>query len=141
VNPKIELLLALAKTPAGILAARVKAKEHELEFPHNGCAAFLSSLLDDAGIDTGVILSAGVLAEALVGRGWERVLVGKQEPGDIGVTQDWNKNGVPDHIFLVVARLNADAMLIADNQAPALHERYASGKGKTPVEYFLRSPE
>jgi len=30
-------------------------------------------------------------------------------------------------------------MRIADNQAPRMHDRYASGRGKTPTEYFLRA--
>jgi hypothetical protein len=46
-----------------------------------------------------------------------------------------------DHIYLVVATLGSDEMMIADNQrtSDAPHSRFASGHGKTPTEYFLRA--
>jgi hypothetical protein len=46
------------------------------------------------------------------------------------------------HIFLVVQAIDADVMVIADNQAPGPHRRRASGDPKlnhSPVAYFLRA--
>jgi len=45
-----------------------------------------------------------------------------------------------DHVYVVLGDLNADEMVVADNQEPAPHFRFASGKGKSPTTYFLRAP-
>jgi hypothetical protein len=126
-------------------AATALAKAGERPFPHNACAATLSALLQLSGIDVPMTLGAGKLAHILGGqshsRGWKHINVGEQQPGDVGVTFD--EGGVPgaDHIYLVVQRINDDEMTIADNQAPTMHSRFASGHGKTRTEYFLRAPD
>jgi hypothetical protein len=73
-------------------------------------------------------------------RCWKRVAVGQQQNGDVGSTCGPTPDHGSDHIYLVLKVLNADEMVIADNQEPAPHFRYASGKGgKTPTKYFLRA--
>ncbi|MBV9076705.1 MAG: hypothetical protein JO048_04390, partial [Methylobacteriaceae bacterium] len=106
----------------------------------NACACTLSMFLRASGVDVEVEYGAGNLARILEKeRGWQRVPVGQQQPGDVGVTQDRLPPAGADHIYLVVARLDADRMLIADNQqASAPHPRWASGQ--TPTAYFLRAP-
>jgi hypothetical protein len=44
-------------------------------------------------------------------------------------------------IHLVVDTVGSNEMMIADNQrdTDAPHSRFASRKGKTPTEYFLRA--
>jgi hypothetical protein len=68
--------------------------------------------------------------------------VGNQQAGDVGVTYDLDHT-IPgaDHIYLVVRTNGPDEMQVADNQrmADLPHKRYASGRGKTPTEYFLRA--
>jgi hypothetical protein len=108
-------------------------------FPHNGCAANLSALLQLAGIDVPMILGSGKLAECIENRGWKRIKIGKQQPGDIGVTFDNCKPSGADHIYLVLDIIDKDKMIIADNQDNIPHSRYASGNGKTKTEYFLRA--
>jgi len=102
----------------------------------------LSALLRQAGIDVKMTPGAGNLASLVKARGWTKIAVGKQQPGDIGVTFD-NDPTPPgaDHIYLVIKTLGADEMMIADNQrkTDATHSRFASGKGKTPTEFFLRA--
>lgn len=103
---------------------------------HNACAATLSAFLNEAGISIRTTLGAGRLAQRLhEERGWPRVERGKQQAGDVGVA----KNDV--HIYLVVEAKGSDEMVIADNQAPQPHTRFASGKGKTSTAYFLRAPD
>lgn len=121
-----------------------------VEWPHNGCAANLSTLLRRAGIDVEATVGAGRLAHLLGGaigsRRWIHVPVGLQQPGDVGVTFDRGPPDGADHVYLVVARHDADLMTIADNQSPTLHRRRAGGGavpgegGKTPTDYFLRVP-
>jgi len=101
---------------------------------HNACAATLSEFLNSAGINVPITLGAGNLARRVASRGWQKIDVQQQQAGDIAVAE----NDV--HIFLVVEALDKDKMVIADNQAPSPHIRYASGSGgKTPVSYFLRA--
>lgn len=150
----IARLLEIAQSPDEYAdvqreAARLLA-ESGVTWPHSGCAANLSTLLRRAGIDVAATVGAGRLAHLLGGaigsRHWVHVPVGLQQPGDVGVTFD---NGPPDgadHVYLVVARHDADLMTIADNQSATLHKRRASGHavpgedGKTPTDYFLRAP-
>ena len=108
---------------------------------HNACAATLSEFLNAAGIDVPITLGAGRLARRIADRGWRRVRVGNQRAGDVGVTFDNTSPSGADHIYLVVQVLDPDKMMIGDNQAPRPHVRYASGRGRTPTEYFLRAPE
>ena len=108
---------------------------------HNACAATLSEFLIASGIGVPVTLGAGNLARRLKeDRQWTPVDVGKQQAGDVAVTKDLTAPAGADHIFLVVKRVDADEMVIADNQDPGPHQRFASGHHKTPVQYFLRAP-
>lgn len=142
---KIPRLIELGSSSEGISKARKIAGKALSEFPHNGCAAYLSALLRLAGItEVPETLGAGKLAHILRGpgpgtRGWDVVSVGKQRAGDVGVTFDLGGNPGADHIYLVVAVSGADKMTISDNQESVTHTRYASGKGKTRTEYFLRA--
>ena len=140
----IEKLIALGGSAKGIAQAQTKAKKAWPPFPHNGCAANLSALLQLAGIDVPMTLGAGKLAHILGGqinsRKWEHIAVGKQRAGDVAVTFDEGGNPGADHIYLVIQCIDKDEMIISDNQSTAPHHRYASGKGKTPTEYFLRAP-
>lgn len=110
-------------------------------FPRNACAATLSAFLQTAGIPVRTMLGAGRLAAQIErDRNWDRIRVGRQKPGDLGVTFDNTAPSGADHVYLVVDVHDADLMTIADNQAPRPHERYASGRGRTRTEYFLRAP-
>jgi hypothetical protein len=108
---------------------------------HNACAATLSAFLNESGISITTTLGAGRLAKRLSNeRGWDRVTVGSQQAGDVGVAA----NDV--HIYLVIEAKGSDEMIIADNQAPTPHTRFASGKPvngkrKTQTAYFLRAPD
>jgi hypothetical protein len=140
-NEKISTLIANASTASGIKRAQTRAKKAWPPFPHNGCAANLSALLQIAGMDVPMILGAGKLAFHLEKtRGWGVIDVGQQMPGDVGVTFDEGGNPGADHIYLLLEVRNRDEMLISDNQATSPHVRFASGKGRTPTEYFLRAP-
>lgn len=140
---------SIATTPKSYAAVQ-KAAANLLKdeggevWPHNGCAANLSTLLQAAGIAVPGIVGAGALANKLGGafnsRNWVHVPVGSQVPGDVGVTFDLQGHNGADHIYFVVTRVDSDQMVIADNQADAPHTRFASGKGKTPTDYFLRAP-
>lgn len=144
----IAKLIQTGSSPDGLaeaqkMAAKALADAGQPAFPHNACAATLSALLQLAGINVPMTLGAGKLANRLGGasgsRGWSRVEVGAQRAGDVGVTYDEGGNPGADHIYLVLQAIDADQMLIADNQDPAPHTRFASGHGKTPTEYFLRA--
>jgi hypothetical protein len=148
---QIPKLLEIAKSREGLaeaqrIAAKALADAHEPPFPKNGCAATLSALLELSGINVKMTLGAGRLAHMLggqinsTGRRWDHIAVGDQQAGDVGVTFDEGGTPGADHIYLVVQRINGDEMLIADNQAKTTHRRFASGRGKTPTEYFLRAP-
>jgi hypothetical protein len=140
---RIPGLIGRGGTEEGLKAAREEAEDALQIYPTNGCAAHLSALLRQSGVDVGMILGAGALARTIERRGWQRVRVGDQQPGDVGVTFD-NDPTPPgaDHIYLVVKRLGKDEMMIADNQRrrDETHSRFASGRGgKTPTEFFLRA--
>ncbi len=147
-------LLEIARSRAEYEAVQSDAAallaEYGVEWPHNGCAANLSTLLRHAGIDVPPTVGAGRLAYLLGGRigsrNWDHVPVGSQQPGDVGVTFDETPPDGSDHVYLVVECHGDDRMTIADNQAPTLHDRRASGRpvpggtAKTPTDYFLRAP-
>jgi hypothetical protein len=97
--------------------------------------------LDAAGIDVPMERGAGALGKYLEKtRGWTRVKVRGQKPGDVAVCFDKTKPPGADHIYLVVKCIDNDEMLIADNQTKYCpRTRYASGHGQTAVEYFLRA--
>jgi hypothetical protein len=135
-------LIRQGSTAAGLKAARTTAKAALAGYPTNGCAVHLSALLQQAGIDVAMIFGAGKLGQVLADRGWARIGVGSQQPGDVGVCYDNDPTPAgADHIYLVVGTHGADEMTVADNQrsTDAPHARYASGRGKTPTEYFLRA--
>jgi hypothetical protein len=142
----IDTLIALGTDPSSIrriqdLAAKEMQRAGLGYTLHNACAATLSEFLNVAGINVPITLGAGRLASRIENdRGWIRKGVGEQRAGDVAVTFDRTNPSGADHIFLVVERIDADEMIIADNQAKTRHARFASGHGKTPVEYFLRAP-
>lgn len=142
----VDALIALGTDPSSIrqiqdLAAK-EMKRAGLGYTlHNACAATLSEFLNAAGINVPITLGAGRLAARMHNdRGWVRIGLGEQRAGDVAVTFDLTTPPGADHVFLVVERIDADEMIIADNQAPTRHTRFASGHGKIPVEYFLRAP-
>lgn len=136
-------LIQQGSTAAGLKAARMTAKATLPQYPTNGCAAHLSALLQQAGMDVPMTFGAGKLAQRLADRGWTRIEVGAQAAGDVGVCFDNDPTPAgADHIYLVIQALGRDEMSIADNQrsTDATHTRFASGAGgKTPTEYFLRA--
>jgi len=143
---RIADLIANGAGEAGMSAARKSAADELAKrglpaYPKNACALHLSALLQQAGIDVPMIPGAGKLASVLEKRGWQRVAVRQQRPGDVGVCFD-NDHAIPgsDHVYLVVECIDDDEMMISDNQAgTAPHRRFAMGDGKTPTEYFLRA--
>lgn len=143
----IDRLIASGTDPASIRRIQDKAAREMQRAGlgytlHNACAATLSEFLNEAGIRVPITLGAGLLAARLANdRHWARVPVGEQLAGDVGVTYDRKSPAGADHVYLVVERVDADEMRIADNQAPQRHARFASGHGKTRTEYFLRATE
>lgn len=140
-------LIRQGASAEGLKAARGTAtqalKAANVIYPHNACAAHLSALLKQAGIGVPMTLGAGKLASVLADRGWRRIAVGQQNPGDVGVCFDNDPTPAgADHIYLVVETHGPDEMMIADNQNGTKtepHSRFATGHGKTPTEYFLRA--
>lgn len=140
-------LIELGSSPASCERLRAKAKQAMVPIYgkptfKNACAATLSIFLQEAGLKIKLEYGAGRLAKSLRDRGWQRVDVGDQQPGDVGVTKDNMPPAGADHVFLVVEALGSDKMIIADNQtSDCPHTRYASGRdGRTPCDYFLRAP-
>jgi hypothetical protein len=141
-------LIKLASDSYQLLAAQHVAAKRLLDFdgetfPSDGCAITLSVLLQEAGITVADTYQAIVLGNLLKSkRKWQAIPVGQQKPGDVGSTCGAEPNHGSDHVYLVLKILNSDEMVIADNQAPQPHFRYASGiGGKTPTRFFLRAPE
>jgi len=97
----------------------------------------------EAGISVADTFQAIVLGNTLKSkRKWQVIQLGQQQAGDVGSTCGDKPNHGSDHIYLVLKLVNLDEMVIADNQAPQPHFRYASGiGGKTPTKFFLRAPE
>ncbi len=153
---QVDELIALGTNPSSITRVQTLARELMRETGNRytlqlACAATLSCFLTEAGIPIAKTVGAGELARRLrTKRDWERVEVGGQRAGDVGVTfdKDPSRPGA-DHVYLVVERIDRDLMLIADNQVEGKrHHRTASGKkagrmssAKTATEYFLRAPE
>lgn len=135
-------LIRNGSTEEGLKAARIEAAKRLSIYPTRGCAAHLSALLRQSGIMVPFTSGAGRLADELKQRGWTPISVGQQKAGDVGVTRDDDKRiPGPDHVYLVVQVLGEDLMIIADNQRSTdnPHRRFASGRGKTPTDYFLRA--
>jgi hypothetical protein len=137
----ISELIRLGSDVDELAKAQKIAKNAWSRFPHNGCAANLSALLQLAGTNVPMILGAGKLAQTIESRGWTRIGVGSQQAGDVGVTLDQGTPAGADHIYLVLSvdANDRDIMRIADNQDNEPHSRHASGHGKTPTKYFLRA--
>lgn len=122
-----------------IAARRLLNYDGEI-FPKDGCAITLSVLMQQAGISIENTYQALPLGNLLKAREWEVVPVGSQMTGDIGSTCGATAHHGWDHIYLVLEAVNADEMVIADNQQTQPHFRWASGKGgKTPTQFFLRA--
>lgn len=135
-------LIRQGRSAEGLKRARETARAALPGYPTNGCAAHLSALLQQAAIAVPMTWGAGKLAHLLAERNWRRIACGDQMAGDVGVCFDNDPTPAgADHIYLVVEVKDRDLMLIADNQrkTDAPHERFASGHGKTPTEYFLRA--
>jgi hypothetical protein len=134
-------LIRQGSTPEGLKRARETAKAALTGYPTDGCAAHLSALLEQAGIDVEMTFGAGKLAHILSERGWTRVAITRQRAGDVGVCFDNISPPGSDHVYLVVSTSGPDQMMVADNQCKtdAPHIRYASGHGQTATEYFLRA--
>lgn len=138
----IDALLKQGSSIQGLAQARATAAAQLPGYPTNGCATHLSALLQQAGFNVPMIFGAGKLAHYLADHGWSKIPTGEQQPGDVGVCYDNNPSPPgADHVYLVIETIDNDKMMIADNQRDddVIHARYASGNGKTPTEYFLRS--
>jgi len=139
-------LIANASVPDQLQQAQHIAAKRLLDFdgevyPADGCAITLSVLLQQAGIVVADVFQAITLGKVLSKRGWKRVELGQQKAGDVGSTCGATADHGRDHIYLVLKPVNADEMVIADNQQPQPHFRWVSGKGgKTPTKFFLRAP-
>ena len=144
--PHIPDLIKLASNAAQLVAAQHIAAKRLLDFdgevfPSDGCAITLSVLLQEAGIAVKDTFQALALGNVLKERTWQVVPIGNQKPGDVGSTCGPVAHHGQDHIYLVLRVLNADEMVIADNQQPQPHFRFVSGKGKTPTKFFLRATD
>lgn len=144
----IPQLLKIASDPSQLVALQHVAAKRLLDYdgetyPSDGCAITLSVLLQESGIAVSDTYQAIVLGNTLKSkRNWTVVPVGEQKEGDVGSTCGTKPNHGYDHIYLVLKVLNFDEMVIADNQQPAPHFRFASGKGgKTPTKFFLRAAQ
>lgn len=110
-------------------------------FPSDGCAITLSILLQDVGITVPDTFKAFDLGNVLKEKNWKSIPVGSQQSGDIGSTCGNAPHHGTDHIYLVLRSVNPDEMVVADNQKPEPHFRFASGKGGvSPTKFFLRAP-
>jgi hypothetical protein len=137
-------LIRIASDPAQLLTAQHIAAQRLLNYdrevyPSDGCAITLSVLLQQAGIAVADTYRAFDLGNLLKSRGWQPIAVGQQQPGDVGSTCGTVPHHGTDHIYLVLKNVNADEMVIADNQSEAVHFRWASGKGRSPTKFFLRA--
>ena len=111
------------------------------KWPHNGCGAMLSCLLQRGGIAVSDTLRAFDFRGLLAKRGWTVIPVGDQQAGDVGSTCGPKAHHGTDHVYLVLEVKTRDDMVIADNQKPAPHLRSASGKGKSKTRFFMRAPQ
>lgn len=140
----IATLVGIASDTNKLVAAQDIAARKLLEYdgevyPSDGCAITLSVLLQEAGILVGDTFMAIDIGHVLEARNWQVIPVGLQRVGDVGSTCGNVAHHGRDHVYLVLKVLNPDEMVVADNQAPAPHFRFASGKGRTPTTFFLRA--
>jgi hypothetical protein len=142
---QIATLIKLASDANTLQAAEHAAAQKILAFdgeifPADSCAITQSCLLQAAGIDVPDTYQALGFGTMLIKRGWQKIAIGQQQAGDIGSTCGIVPDHGNDHVYLVLRAVNADEMVVADNQASAPHFRYASGKGgKTQTKFFLRA--
>src|SRR5712691_3926180 len=128
----IPALVKLASDRDQLLAAQHTAAKRLLDYdgetyPSDGCAITLSVLLQESGIAVADTYQAIVLGNTLKSkRNWQVIPVGQQKEGDVGSTCGPKPHHGTDHIYLVLKILNQDEMVIADNQQPAPHFRFAS---------------
>jgi kumamolisin len=142
----IASLLKIASDPSQLQDAQAQAAKLLLaydgeQYPSDGCAITLSVLLQVAGIDVADTFQAIILGKLLIGRGWTQIAIGDQVAGDVGSTCGPTAHHGTDHIYLVLKAANSDEMVVADNQEPTPHFRFASGQGKSPTRFFLRAPK
>ncbi|HWA84353.1 MAG TPA: hypothetical protein VG820_12995 [Fimbriimonadaceae bacterium] len=145
VQNAVDRILGLAQDPArwdtvqSEAAGRLLRYDGE-QYPTDGCAITLSVLFQMAGLDLADTYRAIDFGRTLEQRGWNRIEVGKQKPGDVGSTcGDQPQHGV-DHVYLVVEVFDPKEMLVADNQKPTLHKRRTDNlDGKSPTRFFLRA--
>jgi hypothetical protein len=139
-------LLAIASNPQTLQAAQAVAAQRLLvydgeKYPQDGCAITLSVLFQEAGVDVPDTYMAIDMCRVLQSRGWTKITVGDQQRGDVGSTCGTTAHHGADHVYVVLRDLNVDEMVVADNQEPAPHFRFASGKSQSPTTYFLRAPD
>jgi glycoside hydrolase-like protein/lipase (class 3) len=141
----ISNLLAIASNPQTLQAAQAVAAQRLLvydaeKYPQDGCAITLSVLLQEAGVNVPDTYMAIDICRVLQSRGWTKIAVADQQKGDVGSTCGAVAHHGTDHVYVVLRDLNLDEMVVADNQEPAPHFRFASGKSQSPTTYFLRAP-
>jgi len=141
----ITTLLDTADSLNGRTEAWDIAANRQPTFPTNGCANFLSAMLQLASLGVGTHMLAQDLAETLENKaGWHRVDLADYQAGDVGVTDARIDPPNADHIYLVMRRIDSNDMMVVDNQARTpegtIHERTVDGSIfiKTPTHYFLR---
>ena len=143
----ISTLLTIASDPQTLQGAQAIAAQRLLgydgeKYPQDGCAITLSVLLQEAGAKVPDTYMAIDMCETLQSRGWTKIPVGSQQKGDVGSTCGAVAHHGTDHIYVVLRDLgNGDEMVVADNQEPVPHFRFASGKGKSATTYFLRASD
>jgi len=122
-----------------VAAKRLFAYDSE-KFPTDACAITLSVLLQDAGINVQDTFMAIDLGNVLMQRGWQVIEIGEQEQGDVGSTCGTQPEHGVDHIYLVLQAVDANDMVVADNQEPQPHPRTVSGHDDiSPTRFFLRA--
>lgn len=136
----IQTLLDAGNSPDSVQQARHRATAIYPEFPHDGCAYFLSELLALANMYVGIEPLAEGLATALKDHGWARVDVQNYIAGDIGVANHAPGTTNAAHIYLALERIDDNTVRIIDNQDTKPHTRNLGSGRKTPTHYFLRAP-
>ncbi len=107
----------------------------------NGCAAWLSTSIRQAGGGIKVQTTTDGLRDDLLRRGWT-VIRNKADlrPGDVIITKDrkgWK--GHPDHVYMFAGWSDRGQTmpLAVDNQGFT----HARGPGKSPIAFGLRAPD
>ena len=150
---KVAALVANGSDPAMLDKAKRFAGNFVWGDPRkqtNTCAATLSFLLDQSGIDVGVEDAVVALAATLESkRGWGRINdLTEPQIGDIGVFA-YDAQGFDEgihHIYLVIGTPDPASPLVADNQGAGSHQRPVNGGAMagiktiaSPTNYFLRA--